>query len=242
MDGTFVKEIADRVAVPAQTAGGLTVIPAGWTLHDEHAHIKPGPTAEALKVYTLGAVRDYIAANHDTLALDTLIAHVVSPQIVRLSGPLQTRARNRETYIEASATNMLDNFTGKFMSQEEFIIGLQTRFDAAGDREVVLKLASAMTLEAVNTSSDDGIGQTVTAKAGVALKATVPVPNPVTLRPFRTFREVTQPDSLFVLRVNQSMQIGLFEADGGAWRLLAIERVGAWLMQELKDTKVAILA
>lgn len=244
MDGTFVKELAERVASPGTTPGGISAIPPGWTLHDEHASIKAGPTAAAVKVATLGALLEYVRANRDALPLDKLVAHVATPQIVRILGPIRERARDREVFLEANASNLLDNFAGRFMAQEEFIIGLQTRFENAKDRATVLALASSMTTEAVHTSSDDGIGQTVTAKAGVALKATVPVPNPVTLRPFRTFREVTQPDSLFVLRVNPSMQLGLFEADGGAWQLEAINSVAAFVVNRLSmaEVHVAVLA
>lgn len=244
MDGAFVKELAERFAAPEEATvdtGRLLVTPHGWNVHDPAALIKPGPTADKLAVYTLGAVVDYLKANKDTLDLSKLMVHVVSPQIVRLSGPLLERARNRETYVEATAQNLTDTFLGKFMSQEEFIIGLQTRFDNALDRQAVLALASTMTAEAVNTSADDGIGQTVTARAGVALKSTVSVPNPVRLTPFRTFREVMQPESLFVLRVNQSMQLGLFEADGGAWRLKAIEDVATWLRLKVPEG-VSVLA
>lgn len=241
MDGTFVKEIADRVAVPAQTAGGLTVIPQGWTLHDEQAHIKPGPTAEALGVYSLGALVDYVKANRDGLDLATMVVHVVSPQLVRLLGPIQPRARNREVYVQANANNLTDGFLGKYMPTDEFIVGLQTRFQLSPDRTAVFRLFSNISHEAVRTSSDDGITQTVTAKTGIALKADAPVPNPIVLMPFRTFREVEQPPSLFALRVNQAMQVGMFEADGGAWRLNAIADIAAWLKANLPTT-VAVLA
>lgn len=240
MENGVITELAAELRRP-QTIGDVIAAPTDWTLHDPRTLIKAGPTAEALKVYSLGALRDYLTANRDTLTLETLVVHVVSPQVVRLSGPLQERARNRESYLEATAHNLLDTFVGRFLSQEEFIIGLQTRFVGAVDRDKVLALASTMTTEAVSTSSDDGFGQTVSAKAGVALKSTVPVPNPVTLRPFRTFREIEQPDSLFVLRVSPRSELGLFEADGGAWRLEAVERIARWLRVAVPEA-VSVLA
>src|SRR6185436_3953125 len=216
MDGTFVDAIAKQVAAPGTTPGGISALPPGWTLHDEQAHIKPGPTADALKVYSLGAVRDYLRDNRDALDLSHVVVHVVSPQIVRVAGPLLPRARNREVFVEATAQNLTDGFLGKWMPSDEFIIGLQTRVAASEDRTAVLKLFSNISHEAVRTSQDDGISQTVTAKTGIALKAEAAVPNPIALVPFRTFREVPQPASLFALRVNQAMQVGIFEADGGA--------------------------
>jgi hypothetical protein len=246
MDGTFVKEIAERVAVPAHTAGGLTIVPAGWTLHDEHAYVRPGPAAEALAVYSLGALREYVKANRDALDVSKLVVHVVSPQIVRLVGPIQERARTREVYVQATAQNLTDGFLGKFMAIDEFLVGLQTRFIVEEVAAAVLKLLGNVKHETVKTSADDGITQTVSAKAGVVLLADAVVPNPVVLVPYRTFREVTQPNSIFVLRVNQGRpgglpEVGLFEADGGAWRLIALDRVHDWLTTELPDT-VAVLA
>jgi hypothetical protein len=247
MDGTFVKELADRVAVPGQMQGpDLTVMPPGWTVADPAAYIKPGPTADPLAAYTLAAVSDYLAANRDALDLSKLVVHVVSPQIVTISGPIMERARNREVYVKATALNVADGFLGKFMSHEEFIIGLQSRFVESTDRAAVLRLIGNIAHESVKGTSDDGITQTVQTKAGVVLKQEAAVPNPVTLAPFRTFREVPQPPSSFVLRVNQGRpggfpEVGLFESDGGAWRLVAVERLAGWLRGAL-PASVAVLA
>lgn len=241
MDGEAVKELAERFREPKEI-DGLIAYPNDWHLADPVSAVKPGPQADALKVYTLGAVRDYLKANRDALDLATLVVHVVSPQIVRLAGKLQERARNREVFVEASATNLADGFLGKFMPIEEFIIGLQARFVETDARQAVLRLFSNIKSEVVKTAQDDGISQSVTAKAGVALVSDVTVPNPVTLTPFRTFREVTQPESSFVLRVQatKGFEAGLFEADGGAWRLVAVDRVRDWLTHELPEG-VAVL-
>ncbi len=83
----------------------------------------------------------------------------------------------------------------------------------------------------------------VQARAGVALVSDVAVPNPILLCPYRTFRDVPQPSSLFVLRVRSGQglpEAGLFEADGGAWRLTAIERIKQWLTEQL-PAAVAVL-
>jgi hypothetical protein len=244
MDGTFVKAIADEVRSPGMVEGLLTV-PSGWNVYDPQSLAKPGPTAEALAIYSLGALRDYVKANRDALDLSKLVVHVVSPQLVRLVGPIQEHARNREAYVQANATNLTDNFLGKFMPTDEFVVGLQTRFVSSPDLIAVLKLFGNVKHESVRTSSDGGITQTVTAKAGVVLSNEVPVPNPVSFVPFRTFREVLQPASLFALRVNANsvgvLSVGIFEADGGAWRLTAVDRVRDWLTTELPDT-IAVLA
>lgn len=241
MDGTFVKELHERFSQP-RDVDGLVGLPHGWTLHDPAALVKPGPMPETLKVYSLGAVRDYLKANRDALDLETLAVHVVSPQIVRVVSSLGARANERAIFLEAVATNLTDNFTGKFIAHEEFVIGLQTRFADAEQRADVLRVIGNIRSDAVTTSVDDGVSQSVELRSGVALVRKGEVPNPVKLVPFRTFREVAQPPSLFVLRVNQSHQAALFEADGGAWRQDAVVAVAGWLGHELEDTGVAVLA
>jgi hypothetical protein len=245
MDGPAVEQIAGLARKP-QELGGFLYRPNDWLVEDPASLVRPGPVAAVLDVWSLGALRDYLIANRDGLALDTLIVHVVNPSVVMVSGKLSERARVRESYVKANASNLTDGFLGKFMALEEFVIGLQVRFVDADDRKRVLALLSNVKHETVKTALDDGVTQVVQARAGVALISDVAVPNPVLLTPFRTFRDIVQPSSLFVLRVNQGKagglpEAGLFEADGGAWRLQAIERVREWLSNAL-PSGVSILA
>lgn len=237
MDGAFIQRLVEEVRRPME-AGGYVWHPEGWKVSGNFV-------AEALKIYSLGALRDYLIANRDTIDVSKCVVHVVSPQIVRVCGPLTEKFRAREVYIEAQATNLTDGFIGKLTSHEEFIIGLQTRFAESDDRKAVLRLIGNIKHEAVKTSADDGVTQTVQARAGVVLQQDVAVPNPIELVPYRTFREVTQPSSLFVLRVQANgtatPHVGLFEADGGAWRLTAIDRVRDWLKNAMPEG-VAVLA
>lgn len=233
MDGAAVERIAGLVKQPIEL-GGFLYRPSEWTVEDPAALIKPGPQAKSLPVGSLGAVRDYLAANRDKLALDTIAVHVVSPSNVRVIGPLSERARVREQFLEASATDLTDGFLGTFMALETFLVGLQVRFADADDRGRLLSLLSNVKHDTVKTALDDGVTQVVQARSGVALVADVAVPNPVLLCAYRTFRDVPQVSSLYVLRVNAGRsgglpEVGLFEADGGAWKLSAIERVKHWL-------------
>ncbi len=65
----------------------------------------------------------------------------------------------------------------------------------------------------------------------------------MTLRPYRTFAEVEQPASQFVFRINQNAQMALFEADGGKWRLEAINNIANYLKESLVlQDNITILA
>lgn len=245
MDGAAVEQIAGLSKKPMEL-GGFLFRPNDWTVADPAALVQAGPLAKSLSVWSLGAVRDYLKENRDSLPLDKIAVHVASPSVIHVLGPLAGTARTREQFVEAVCSDLMKDFLGKFMTLEDFLIGLQVRFADADDRKRVLALLSNVKHETVKTAMDDGVTQIVQARAGVALVSDVAVPNPVLLVPYRTFRDVVQPSSLFVLRVQAGHagglpQVGLFEADGGAWRLSAIERVKDWLVTSL-PAGVSVLA
>lgn len=110
----------------------------------------------------------------------------------------------------------------------------------------MLKLVGNVKEEAVNTIGDDGVSQSVVAKMGVATVGNVKVPNPVLLKPYRTFVEVEQPESNFIFRMRKGPECALFEADGGAWKLEAIDNIKEYLTaelaEEIESKKVFIIA
>ncbi|OSB00487.1 hypothetical protein B2H85_13365, partial [Clostridium botulinum] len=59
----------------------------------------------------------------------------------------------------------------------------------------------------------------------------------VTLAPYRTFPEIEQPLSRFIFRMQQGPSAAIYEADGGAWRNQAMQRIKAYLEEELKGIK-----
>jgi len=80
----------------------------------------------------------------------------------------------------------------------------------------------------------------VSATIGVALKGFETVRPRVSLAPFRTFLEVEQPESEFLLRVSgatdgQPPQIGIIEAAGGVWKLKAKQNIATYFKERLVD-------
>ncbi len=234
MEGAAVQQMAERFAKPQNVGDGLVALPDNWGIEDPEAK-KWRPTAALLAVATLSAVQRYLAHNRDGLKLGDLVVHVESPTSVKVLNRLDGEDRTREGYLVATATDMTTNFLNGYHATEHFMIGLQTRFVETPARTDLLRFLSNIKTSEVKTALDDGMTQVVEARKGVALVDNVPVPNPVRLHPFRTFRELDQPESPFVLRLQQGLNSGLptaalFEADGGAWRLQAIERIKDWLV------------
>ncbi|MED2748846.1 hypothetical protein P4307_32370, partial [Brevibacillus porteri] len=134
----------------------------------------------------------------------------------------------------------------RYHDVENFNISLQSAFVPNSDRDLMLKLVGNVKEEAVNTIGDDGVSQSVVAKMGVATVGNVKVPNPVLLKPYRTFVEVEQPESNFIFRMRKGPECALFEADGGAWKLEAIDNIKEYLTaelaEEIESKKVFIIA
>lgn len=60
--------------------------------------------------------------------------------------------------------------------------------------------------------------------------------NPIVrLKPYRTFNEVDQPESEFLVRLSEGGYVALYEADGGAWTLQARRNVADYLKTALAD-------
>ncbi len=199
----------------------------------------PEPTAEPVWVSTLSGVVGYLEKNRDGLDRSTLLTSVVEPDVVHLLGPLHSRHRLREVTLKARAELPTFSF-GSFMDLESFNIAVQSVFLDDGDRGAVLGITSKVGGGSVLETEDDGISQRVTVKRGLELMEERKIPNPVTLRPYRTFVEVDQPASQFVLRLREGarggIEAGLFEADGGAWRRTALQAVGEHLKKALKSS------
>ena len=123
----------------------------------------------------------------------------------------------------------------RFISHEEAVVQLRSLYIPNDDLNYLMRLLSSVSTESKVTSNDNGVSQTVEARQGVALTATVEVRPYVNLQPFRTFLEVAQPESMFLLRLKEGGSVGLYEADGGVWKLEATRNIAGYFEAHLKD-------
>lgn len=205
------------------------------------------PTPDVLTVNTLTGLVDYIKSGMDEIT--GAVIHIESPGLVRLISCLFGDNLQRKYWIQATTDKTLNNGFGfgRFMAIPDFIIQIQAYFAETEDVKKLLALVSNIKAEQGQEYSDNGVSQSVVAKrsTGSSMVATVAVPNPVTLRPYRTFLEVEQPESSFVFRLSSGgegnpPQCGLWEASGGAWKLDAIQKIKAWV--EAQKTGCNIIA
>jgi hypothetical protein len=189
------------------------------------------PQAAKLAVNSLSAVIDFCGKEMEA---GQHVLHIVDHAKVSLLGPLSAEFRTREHFVVASAFGYAFTF-GTWYPVDEFIISLQAQFIQDETTASILKLVGNMTKVQEIGTKDDGVTQRVEAKTGLAKVENISVPNPVKLAPFRTFIEIDQPYSNFVLRLDANHRCALFEADGGAWKIEAMQKVKVFLQNGLKS-------
>lgn len=199
---------------------------------------------EPFETYTLDGLIDYIKEDVDGFFQDKEVRYIVrvlSPTVVQVLSPVTGYHMERVQVALCDAQVPKIDF-GVYMDQESFQIMLQTGFEPGDNRAKVLQLVGNLRKEQSMQTADDGVSQKVTVNAGVVKAADVIVKNPVPLTPYRTFREIVQPESPFVLRVDENANAALFTGDGSAWKLEAVWKIGAYLREKLQGMNVVVIA
>lgn len=202
------------------------------------------PQPRPFLAFSLRGLVDYIKTDVDGLFAAPGVRHIVSVcgvDTVKVYTPITGYSKSRHVIAECRA-HVPDIPFNRYIDPEDFQIMVQTRFQESDNRKTVLKLAGNIKGEQSMQTADDGVSQKVTIKKGVATAADVIVSNPVVLTPLRTFYEVEQPSSPFVIRFSENAQAALFEGDGGAWMLKAVENIRTWLEAALLGYNVEVIA
>ena len=262
IDQTFVQAIEAKTHAPKEVMVGdikaLAVPQFGGDGEVNYGVVVPAdlerekkavPAAPVLEFTTLSGVGEYLKTNRDGWDLASVFLHITSPTQVVLRRGVRGEAQQRDVIatIKADALVSVVGWLGRYVKLEEAIISLQAQFAPSEDRDHLILLLSKVT-GAVRVDVDDtGVSQSVAVKTGIALVSEQRVPSRVLLAPYRTFREVAQPASEFILRLSGGTDkelptVALFEADGQTWKLDAMQRVKDWLDTDLSiDDTTAVI-
>ena len=234
-----MKEFYQQVQQDAH-AQQIDINGRAYTTKDIQAVFEPEPAC--VTVTTLTGLVDYLKTNVDKLDVPSLLCHIESPTKVTLRSALKGTYAQRFAYTRAQA-DLPEMHFDEYLDGEDFNVWLQSSFvdgeDAAGNQKgLVLRYSSNVKQTVEAGAADDGVTQVVTARVGITAVENVVLPNPVSLRPYRTFTEVEQPSSSFIFRAKTGPRFALMEADGGAWRSQAMKNIKAFLEFEVKDLHV----
>lgn len=199
--------------------------------------------AEPFETFSLNGLLDYILEDPEGRFGEGTrhIVRVKSPTLVEVIAPETGYWRERELVAYCKAV-IPDITFGRYMDAEDFQVMVQTCFMESENRAVVLRLAGSVRKEQNMQTADDGVSQKVTINSGISTAADVIVKNPVILTPYRTFHEVEQPESPFVLRFDEDGNPALFTGDGSKWKLEAVAAIRKYLAEALQDANVDVIA
>jgi|WetSurMetagenome_2_1015567.scaffolds.fasta_scaffold02367_7 hypothetical protein len=190
------------------------------------------PMAAAITVHSLDGFTGYVnkELSKDSLRFNKNVAifpekvsecgfyaHVNGYDSVSLRSNVIGDDRKREVLANTDLDDALESFPfGRYLDQNEFVIKLYSLFQDTEDLRYLMRYVSSVTSDANVKTEDDGITQVTTVKRGVsgALSGQEDTKPVVELKPYRTFREIEQPLSKFLFRVQEGPEFALFEAGG----------------------------
>jgi hypothetical protein len=204
------------------------------------------PVPNPVGVDTLSGFVKLLEVGLESFDPTKTIVHVKAFNQVSLRDLVSDKYGRRQSYVIAEAPKPEREFKfNTYITQEEFNIALRSMFVETDQLLALIGVSGNLAKEMEVRQRDDGFTQEVTAKTGVHMVTEVTVKPRVTLQPFRTFLEVEQPSGDYIFRVKNDERQGnlcaLFEADGGRWKLTAMNTIKEWLSNQLKGSPVETL-
>jgi len=228
------RETLDRIV---ELARPETVTVGGQEFATHVLQIPPEPRLTFFELHTLTGLVHYILENRDGVDFGETLLVVDETQVTLASRP-RGRMLERDGYARALAPACEFDF-GKRHWRESLQVGLLTWFEETPDREELLAILGNLQGSEIRVEADNGVAQNVTVRTELGPMDRTPLKTLWNLRPYRTFREIEQPESPFLLRLDSDEDRGfagtLTPADGGRWKIEARERIAEYLADELAD-------
>jgi len=240
INGEFVealKELSERITEPGTIEiEGRSFSPV--VLHEVKPTEYRFPT---INLFSLDSLIDYVTDNVDEQKLESCQVVVSHAEALLVSQPSGAQ-RQRDVLVKVVANQHFR--CGEYMGLEEFRVHLLTSYEQSEGRDLILKFISNISDENIRQSQDDGVSQNVNVRVGIASVGDAKVPSPVELRPFRTWAEITQPESDFIFRLRKApgakasgIEAALFEIASN-WQRVAALGAQEYIGGKLQDVTV----
>ena len=205
----------------------------GYEYCDKELKVVKTPKAETIRLHTLSGLVQVLRKEHINFDAPVIV-NVDCEEYVRVYSAIDNVDRGREIPYDVTA-ELIEIPFNRRLDYETMMITLKSKFVETPELLELVKLLGTITEENSATASDDGFSQSVVVRKGIAMKEGKVVKPIVKLKPYRTFSEVDQPESEFLVRLSDGAQVALYEADGGAWKLQARRNVADYLNKNLAD-------
>lgn len=261
---TFTRETLDGIVELAEqsmkaefkTIHGVDYIVNNGDLERILKDSEHSPSPVALK--TLSSLKGYIDSNPDGLELEKCFIVVQSPTSVHLCSITKKDFKNSRwvfanvtappcPFVFGESGPSRRGYDEPWYNLLDFVIALQSQFQESENVDNIITMLSNLHNTKVIQKNDDGFTQALQVSTGLTTKANVEIKNPVTLAPYRTFREIDQPPGKFILRFKESegdatdVSCSLFVADGGQWEFEAVESIAMRLKALMINKSIPIL-
>ena len=212
---------------------------------DDYKEVKPElEMVESINLSSLDAMIAFVKNEAISIHKRVYITIPDHTTVKCFTAPYEDLRKKREYLYTAKATDVPGWQEKVALSFEEALIALRTRFQPATDTDYALRLLSNITTGGKVTYNDNGVATSIIIKRGIDLQNNENIKPIIKLRPYRTFQEVEQPESQFLIRISER-NITFIEADGGMWKLEARNTVRKYLedalKRELEEDKVIIV-
>ena len=224
IDRSFIEKIEEMT-------GPKTVDTVFGTYSDKRLYRIEDELVDTISLSSLSGLATMIKQEMNDFNIP-LFVRVSSPEKVDVLGAVRDDMQREMPYTAIAKFIGFDY--DRYMSIENMIIGLKSRFAPTEDRDYIVQLLGNITDQQSVQTKDDGITQSATVKSGIQLVGEQRIKPIVSLKPYRTFLEVEQPESDFLIRLKDG-SAALFEADGGAWEREAVKNVADKLRELLED-------
>lgn len=205
----------------------------GYEYCDKELKVVKTPKVETIRLHTLSGLVQVLRKEHINFDAPVIV-NVDCEEYVRVYSAIDNVDRGREIPYDVTA-ELIEIPFNRRLDYETMMITLKSKFVETTELLELVKLLGTITEENSATASDDGFSQSVVVRKGIAMKEGKVVKPIVKLKPYRTFSEVDQPESEFLVRLSDGAQVALYEADGGAWKLQARRNVAEYLKANLTE-------
>lgn len=189
------------------------------------------PQVQTIYTNTLSSVIDYVESYDEKMYI-----HVKSENCINIISELD-ELKNRDVHLIATAETAKINYDS-YMDLDEFNLMIQSCFADNKDKSRILAYTGSVEDVASRTLDDDGVTQKAVVRTGITTKSEAIIPNPVSLRPYRTFSEIEQPESKFIFRMQSGPVALLKEVKDPVWRTETIKEIKKYLETHLKDITI----
>lgn len=208
-------------------------VESGYTYTDKQLHVIEEPRVPTLTFHTLDGLVNALRAEYKKF-YGSILIDVTDEENITVFSAISNIDRQREMPYKVRA-EVVDIPFDRKLDYETMMITLKSKFVDTPELRDLVQLLGTITEENNAMLSDDGFTQTVVVRKGIALKDNKAVNPIVKLKPYRTFCEVEQPESEFLIRLSEGGYVALYEADGGAWKLQARRNVADYLKTALAE-------